>query len=257
MLGFCPLGSGSKGNCIYIGSSATKILIDVGLSCKAIVERLQVIGVDATEIAAIMITHEHIDHIRGLATFSKKYGVPICANSDTAAAIESYFGVSFKFKIFTTGERFSFGDIDFLPFSVQHDAVDPVAFVVWVEGLKLGICADLGFVTPSVKKHLAYCDYLYIEANHEPSMVHASARPLVYKQRVLGRLGHLSNEQCAELVRDIYHPQLRHIHLAHLSSECNAPLRALERVQSMCIAPVAIAKQDEISHPIVFPVIGV
>ncbi len=249
MFGFCPLGSGSKGNSIYVSGPRTKLLIDAGLSFKATALRLQEIGVNIEDIQAIIVTHEHIDHIRGLPVFCKKLNIPICANSDTALAIASYFGASFRFKIFTTGEKFSFGEIDFYPFGVQHDAVDPVAFVLWIEGIKVGVCADLGFVTPSIKQHLASSDYLYLEANHQPNMVHASARPLVYKQRVLGRLGHLSNDQCAELLEEICHPELKHVYLAHLSSECNAPDLALEIIQrKISSTPVTIAYQDRPSH---------
>jgi phosphoribosyl 1,2-cyclic phosphodiesterase len=257
MNGFCPLASGSKGNCIYLGTPTTKILIDAGISAKSIRERLKTIGVALEEIDAILITHEHTDHIQALDMLGCKMGIPVFANSDTAKAIYAILDECPKFKIFSTGETFEFGDLEVRPFSVQHDAVDPVAFTIQTGGLKLGFCTDLGFVTTLVSGQLQGCDYLYIEANHEPSMVHASARPKIYKQRVLSRQGHLSNGECAQLIELVHHSDLKHIHLAHLSSECNAPELALktinEKLKSLqAKAEVSIAFQDIVSKPIIF-----
>jgi phosphoribosyl 1,2-cyclic phosphodiesterase len=257
MEGFCPLSSGSKGNSIFIGTKNTRILIDAGISAKATQEKLGALGVDLRDIDAILITHEHVDHIRGVSTLATKYKIPIFANSDTAHAILETLDQSPKFKIFSTGETFEFGDLEIHPFTIQHDTLDPVAFTIRTSNLKLGFCTDLGFVTTLVKNHLKECDYLYIEANHEPSMVHSSPRPMVYKQRVLSRQGHLSNQQCAELLREIAHPDLKHIHLAHLSEECNNPERALSVIQetldSLKISvDLSIAFQHQISKRILF-----
>ena len=177
MKGFCPLASGSKGNCIYVGTDKTKILIDAGLSARAISERLSEIHVSLDEIDAILITHEHTDHIRGLEQLACRRSIPVFANSDTARGIYEVLGICPTFKIFSTGEPFEFQDLEIHPFSIQHDTFDPVAFTIKVDGLKLGFCADLGFATTLVKSALKNCDYLYIEANHQPSMVHASPRP--------------------------------------------------------------------------------
>ncbi len=255
MFGFCPLASGSKGNCIYVGTPGAKILIDAGISAKAAMVRLAELGVALEEIDAILITHEHTDHIKGLQVLACRLGIPVFANSDTAKAIYAALDTCPKFKLFTTGEPFSFGGIDIHPFSIQHDAVDPVAFTLSLNGLKLGFCADLGFVTTLVRSHLGDCDYLYVEANHQPSMVHSSPRPLIYKQRVLSRQGHLSNEECAQLLLDVLSPRLKHVHLAHLSSECNSPELALqivtEKLRGSAVA-VSVAHQDRLSHPILF-----
>jgi phosphoribosyl 1,2-cyclic phosphodiesterase len=247
MKGFCPLASGSKGNCIYLGSSHTKILIDAGLSAKAIVSKLSEINVDLSDIDAILITHEHADHIQGLKVLAYKMGIPVFANHETAKGIVEVFHDCPKFKIFSTGETFEFGDLEIHPFSIQHDTLDPVAFTIRTHSLKLGFCTDLGFVTSLVENQLKECDYLYVEANHQPSMVHACARPMVYKQRVLSRSGHLSNDACGRLLNNIAHPKLRHVHLAHLSSECNTPETAINVIKGilhengieidMCIAP--------------------
>ena len=257
MKGFCPLASGSKGNCLFLGTDDTKVLIDAGLSAKAIVARLQDINVSIEDIDAILITHEHIDHIRGLQVLAGKYEIPVFTNSETAKAIYSVCRQPLKFKIFSTGEMFEYGGIEIHPFSIQHDAADPVAFTFRFDGIKVGVCADLGFATTLVQNELKDCDYLYIESNHQPEMVHASPRPMVYKQRVLSRQGHLSNEDCAKLVGSVMHEGLKHIYLAHLSSECNAPELALDimrRMLSSCSAKaeVSVAYQDKISHGVYF-----
>ncbi len=261
MNGFCPLASGSKGNCIYVGTENTRVLIDAGISTSQVAERLSEIGVDIRTIQAVVITHEHGDHIKGLPVLAEKLKIPVLANAETAKGIYAAFGIRLKFKIFTTGETFQFGDLSFHPFSVPHDTLDPVAFTIRTGSLKLGFCADLGHVTSLVRKNLEGCDYLYLEANHQPSMVHASPRPQVYKKRVLGKQGHLSNEDCAALLCSVLHPQLKHVHLAHLSSECNAEELALkivrEALQSQLFSQgqsveISIAYQDKISKMIRF-----
>lgn len=257
MKGFCPLASGSKGNSLYLGSGRTKILIDAGLSMKATKMRLEAIGVDLADISALLITHEHSDHIQGLKTMAAKLGIPVLANHETAKGIVQTFQECPKFKIFSTGETFVFGDLEIHPFSIPHDTVDPVAFTIQTEGIKIGICADLGFATSLVQSRLRDCDYLYVEANHEPSMVHASPRPMFYKQRVLGRSGHLSNEACGNLLSEIHHSKLKHVHLAHLSSECNHPKTALKVVSEILSKhsieiPMSVCHQEQISQPIFF-----
>jgi phosphoribosyl 1,2-cyclic phosphodiesterase len=257
MIGFCPLASGSKGNCVYLGTGQTKLLIDAGISAKTIQLRLKEINVDLADIDAILITHEHMDHILGLKTLAYKMGIPVFANQETAKGIVETFHDCPKFKIFSTGETFEFGDLEIHPFSIQHDTLDPVAFTIRLDSLKLGFCTDLGFVTSLVQSQLTDCDYLYIEANHQPSMVHASSRPMVYKQRVLSRSGHLSNEACGNLLAKVFNPKLKHAHLAHLSSECNSPDTAIQVIKGileqnglqldLCVAP-----QDKISRAIFF-----
>jgi phosphoribosyl 1,2-cyclic phosphodiesterase len=257
MNGFCPLASGSKGNCIYFGSQNTRILIDAGISEKKIKPYLSTFNISLKDIDAILITHEHSDHIKGLVTLALRYKIPIFANADTAKAIHETLGQCPKFKIFSTGETFEFGDIEVHPFSIQHDTLDPVAFTIRTNNIKCGFCTDLGFVTTLVKNNLKECDYLYVESNHQPSMVHASSRPHTYKQRVLSRQGHLSNDECAELLTSIFHPKLKHIHLAHLSQECNSPELALKIIQDKLLSHgystnISIAFQDTPSHSILF-----
>lgn len=257
MRGFCPLASGSKGNAIYFGSAHTKILIDAGLSAKATKEKLDQIGVKLEDIDAILITHEHSDHILGLKTLAFRYGIPVMANHETAKGILEYTTQCPKFKIFSTGESFEFMDLEIHPFSIQHDTLDPVAFTIKTDGKKFGFCADLGFATSLVRNHLKEADYLYLEANHEPSMVHSSARPMFYKQRVLSRSGHLSNEAAGELLAEVAHSGLKHVHLAHLSSECNTPDVAMNVIGNILDRHgiklnISVAAQHQISAAIHF-----
>lgn len=257
MKGFCPLASGSSGNVIYLGTEKTKILFDVGISFKNLKERLDEIEVKIEEIDAVMVTHEHVDHIRGIEMIAKKLDIPIFCNSDTAKAICQTIDIRPKFKIFSTGETFNFKDLEIQPFSIQHDTLDPVAFTVVADNKKFGICTDLGFATKLVEMHLKECDYIYLEANHEEEMVHASSRPMVYKQRVLSRQGHLSNRAAGELLVNVHHEGLKHVYLAHLSLECNTPVVAMKTVTEILAKknitlPMTIAEPDKVTTPILF-----
>lgn len=257
MIGFCPLASGSKGNSIYFGSKNAKILIDAGISFAQLKERLSQIDVSIEEIDAVLITHEHMDHIRGLKVLSDKSDIIVLANSDTAKAIYNNLNVLPKFKIFTTLEEFEFKDLSILPFSIQHDTLDPVGFIIKTGNLKFGFCADLGFVTTLVLKMLKDCDYLYIEANHHVPMVHSCNRSFVYKQRVLSRQGHLSNDDCIRLLDDILHPNLKHIHIAHISNECNSKELIKDLIADLLkkknLSPeVSLTYQDKISKKILY-----
>ncbi len=176
-----------------------------------------------------------------------------------AQGIVGALGKRLRFKIFASDEPFHFGDLEIHPFSIPHDTLDPVAFAIHVDGKKLGFCADLGHVTSMIQRRLELCDYLYIEANHEPSMVMACGRPNIYKMRVLGKQGHLSNEECGKLLAHLAHPGLKHVHLAHLSSECNAEEVALRTVKDALAShlaghavEVSIAYQNKVSKPIYF-----
>jgi phosphoribosyl 1,2-cyclic phosphodiesterase len=177
----------------------------------------------------------------------------VLANAETAKGIYAALSIRPRFKIFTTGETFQFGDLNVHPFSIPHDTLDPVAFAIQTADVKVGICADVGYVTSMVLKQLEKCDILYFEANHEVSMVHSSARPKVYKDRVLSRQGHLSNEECAHALSVLVHPGLRHVYLAHLSSECNTPEVALRVVgEKNPGVELSIAHQDKVSRKTLF-----
>jgi phosphoribosyl 1,2-cyclic phosphodiesterase len=250
--GFCPLASGSKGNAIYFESDEVKLLIDCGISYKRLRECLEQIGRSVDDLEAVLVTHEHSDHIKGIERLVKEQNIPVFANSDVTREIIDEFDHKPRFKVFTTGETFEYKDLVIHPFSIQHDTVDPVAFTIESGGIKLGLCTDLGLATSHVAQKLQGCNYLVVEANHEVDLVHASSRPPVYKDRVLSRQGHLSNEQCAQLIEQIYHDGLRHIFLAHLSEECNQPDIALQRISDYLgekgiEVPMEIAHQSKVS----------
>lgn len=230
---FCALASGSKGNAYLLTSSECNILIDAGISAKGILERLDTLGVCPTTLDAILVTHEHIDHIRALKILSCKYNLPILCNAETAKGICAAFTGfgDFQFKIFTNRDPFEFKGMKITAFPIQHDALDPVGFSLEYAGFKVGICTDLGFVNPLLFSYLERCNLLVLEANHTHELVWASKRSMTYKQRVIGRFGHLSNGQCADLISSIYHTDLKHVFLAHLSEECNRPDEALKTVK--------------------------
>ncbi len=257
MIGFCPLASGSKGNCIYLGTKQTKILIDAGISAKQISFRLQQIDVNLEEIDAVIVTHEHTDHIRALKILNEKYNIPIFANRGTIKGIYQALCFTPKCKIFTTNETFFYQDLIVHPFSISHDTLDPVGLKIQAEKKRLGICTDLGFISTSVKKNLLGAHLLFLEANHHPPLVLESRRPELYKNRVLGRQGHLSNQSCAELIEFLHNDDLQLAYLAHLSHECNTEKLAIETVfnhleKHQLKLDLHIAYQEKISKPFFF-----
>ena len=188
MCGYCPLASGSSGNAIFFRSKKTSLLIDAGLGYRELVKRLATINKKIDQIDAILITHEHKDHIHGLKTIIPKKNIFIFSNLETAKAIYNHHKEMFSFKIFTTDEPFVFQDLIIKPFSISHDAIEPVGFTLFFDNKKLGFCSDAGFVTSLMRKNLENCNFLYLEANHEENMVLSSKRPKTLKQRILGRL---------------------------------------------------------------------
>lgn len=249
MVKICPLASGSKGNSLLLQTNKANILIDVGLSCKEIEIRLSKLAIEPVQIDAILITHEHMDHIKGLKRLSEVYQIPVFCNAETAKGIFDQTGQCEGFKIFTTEELFEYKDMQIYPFSIQHDTLDPVAFRIHVNNLKLGFCTDLGIVTPIVKEQLKNLDFLLLESNHEPSMVMACSRPPIYKERVLSRQGHLSNDQCIKALDECKNSSLKQVFLAHLSEECNNPELALKKAKEIFDSStlVDIAFQDIVS----------
>lgn len=252
---FCSLASGSQANSYFFSSTKTKLLIDAGLSLKATKERLALIGEEMEKIDAILISHEHSDHIAGIKSIASKYDIPIFANLETARHLLDTLDTPFSFKIFTTSETFIFQDIEIHPFSVTHDAVDPVGFTLTTDQIKWAILTDCGFATSLITHHLSAVNYLIIEANHEEHMVHACSRPPLYKQRVLGKTGHLSNEACADILATISHKDLKKVILAHLSQECNHPetavIKAIKALGPL-VPSVTIAPQNNVGEVIFY-----
>ncbi len=238
MLRLCVLGSGSAGNCIYVGSSTAGLLIDAGLSAKETLRRLEVIGEDVTAIRGICVSHEHTDHISGLGALKNKLNVDLYANAATIEGVERNLKKRWPgWSVFTTGFSFEVGDMTVMPFSVSHDAYDPVGFVIQdTHGVRVGIATDLGMATTLVRQRLRDCSVVVIEANHDERMLRDSARPWTLKQRILGKQGHLSNKKAAELVTEVAGSQLKTVCLAHMSADCNCVGVAVKAVTEAVVA---------------------
>lgn len=217
---FCSLSSGSKGNCYFLQSERSKLLIDAGLSLRQLEARLYLIGVAPNEIDAVIISHEHIDHVRGAANFSHKFGTKIYINYPTLKAAANMDRAS-KIIEFGAGEEFTINDLNINPFSISHDAVDPVAFSITADNKKVGIATDLGVATNLVKTNLQGCDLLLIESNHDYDMLINGPYPWAIKQRILGRQGHLSNKDTLELISNVICEKTSFVMLAHISETNN------------------------------------
>jgi phosphoribosyl 1,2-cyclic phosphodiesterase len=222
ILKLCVLASGSSGNCTFIGTEKTRILIDAGLSARRTAERLAEIGERVEDINAICVSHEHGDHIAGIRVLQKNYGMPVYANAGTFEMI----GGDIKGARFTTGSPFCVGDFSIHPFPVPHDANDPVGFIFSAGNLKVGVATDIGMVTNALRERLRKCHVVVIEANHDETLLHEADRPWSLKQRIRGNQGHLSNRTAAALMAEIAGEGLEHLFLAHLSSDCNSPHHA-------------------------------
>ena len=229
---FTILGSGSSGNCAYLETGETRVLVDAGFSGRQTRARLATIGRVPENLSAIFITHEHSDHISGLAGIADKLQIPVYCNRATKEEIERILGVRLDFRLFTTGGSFEIGDMGVDTFMIPHDAQDPVGFLLRTSAGNLGFATDLGHVTRLVAERLRAANVLVLESNHDVKMLQdCPRRPWSLKQRILGRHGHLSNDAAADCTADIMTPGLRHLYLGHLSSECNKPEIARRVVQ--------------------------
>jgi len=229
----CVLASGSSGNCIYIASEKTRILIDAGLSAKQIAIRLEQIGVVPESINGICVSHEHGDHIGGIRVLQKRHGIPVYANAGTLNGIRRQpKSEEISVKIFQTGAAFDLGDITVEPFSVPHDAYEPVGFRLTCMGVSVGSVTDIGMPTALVREKLKGCLAIVLEANHDEDLLREAPRPWPLKQRIRSRQGHLSNIDAARLISESATDALEHVYLAHLSSDCNTPDTAMRTVAS-------------------------
>ena len=228
----CVLASGSAANCISVASPTTRILIDAGMSARETERRCGELGLDLASVAAICVTHEHDDHRGGLRVLHRRYGMALYANRGTIDALARDERLrSLDWRIFTTGQAFTVGDLELMPFSVPHDSYDPVGFVVCGGGRRIGIVTDMGMATSLIRERLSGCDLIVMESNYDDDMLRDSPRPWSLKQRIIGRQGHLSNAQAGELLAQVAGPQLRAVILSHLSAECNHPTHALHTVR--------------------------
>lgn len=233
---FAVLGSGSGGNAAVVECDGLRLMIDAGLSAKQLTVRLIQIGIDPRSLDGILLTHEHGDHVRGLKVFLKQNPVPVFTTPATARVVRETGIEGGSWKFFEAGQVFQIGSVAVETFAIQHDAVDPVGFVVGHEARRFGYLSDAGFVTRSMTERLRGLAGLFVEANYCETLLELDTkRPWAIKQRISSRHGHLSNSQVAELIRDISHPTLGRVVLGHLSSDCNTPDTVLALLRT-CLA---------------------
>jgi phosphoribosyl 1,2-cyclic phosphodiesterase len=239
MIKFCSLYSGSSGNSIFFSSGKTKILVDAGLSGKKIKDALASIGEDPSELSAILVTHEHIDHIRGVRIISREFGIPVYMNEGTLSAYKRSVSAPDKenfidnVRIFTTGCDFEVGDILVNSFHLPHDAGEPVGFNLYAGNTKITMATDMGHITRKLIDRFEGCDLLFIESNHDIDMLKAGPYPWSLKKRILGDGGHLSNEMAGKVVAYLAEKGTSKFMLGHLSATNNFPELAYMTVSNI------------------------
>ncbi len=237
---FYSLASGSSGNCVCVSGSEANILIDAGISAKRIEAGLALTGLNGAMIDALFITHEHIDHIGGVGVLIRKYGMPVYCTKGTYEGILATPGVGCVpgecFRIIDDGDEIVIGDLHIFPFTISHDARQPVAYTIESCGSKLGMATDLGYYDDRILEKLQGCSGLYLEANHDVNMLMVGTYPYRTKIRIAGEKGHLSNETSAELVSRIVCDKLRCVVLAHMSKDNNYPELAYVTVKQSLLA---------------------
>ena len=235
MLNFCSLYSGSSGNSLFVETENTKILIDAGMSCKKIEEGLQSIEVDTSSINAILVTHEHADHIQGLGVLSRRYGIPIYATKGTIAGILSSKGMgeidTDLFNVICVDQSFTIDELNVNPVKISHDANEPCAYRISNDLRSVGICTDLGTYNDYIVDSFRGVNAILLEANHDVNMLQVGRYPYQLKRRILSDKGHLSNENSGRLLCEILHDDLSTIMLGHLSEENNLAELAYETVR--------------------------
>lgn len=228
----CVLGSGSRGNCTLVETGDTSLLIDAGFSGKDIQGRLERIGRSLESVTAVLLTHEHNDHISGAGILSRKARIPLYANAGTYRAAEGKLGKPHEWGEFGTGEQFAIDGLQIHPFKIYHDTADPVGFVISDGVYAFGYCTDTGKVTKLMERRLKECDALILESNHDPKMLREGPYPPHLQQRVRSSHGHLANEDAGNFLSSIVSERLKHVVLAHLSETNNLPGLALQTVVS-------------------------
>lgn len=248
MIKFCSLYSGSSGNSIYLGTKSTHILVDAGVSGIRIAKALTQIGENPEEVGAILVTHEHSDHIKGAGIFSRKYNVPIYARKRTWEAMRGELGTLSDRNICVIGEPvFEIGDVKIRNYSIPHDAVDPVAYTFFAENKKISIATDLGKLTEEIYDNVLGSNIVLLESNHDIKMLQNGPYPIQLKQRILGTRGHLSNENAADFVTKLVRSGTKNIYLGHLSKENNCPeLAFAEASRALCKCGMEIDKDVHI-----------
>lgn len=229
---FASLGSGSRGNATVVEGGGSRILVDCGFPAREFAARCDPLGLDPTAFDAILVTHEHGDHARGVGVVSRRFGLPVYMSYGTWHATD--FGRIDDLRLFAShAGAFAIGDVGVTPVPVPHDARDPTQFVFDHAGLRLGLLTDLGSITPRVRAAFDGLEALLLECNHDPRMLADGPYPPSLQARVGGHYGHLANEQAAEFLSCIDHGRLRHLVAAHLSEKNNRPVLARNALESV------------------------
>lgn len=259
---FVSIASGSSGNCIYAGTENTHVLIDVGISAKRIEKSLFELGLKPSELSGICITHEHSDHIKGLGVLARKYEIPIYATEGTLREIRCTKSLGeYKEELLRPllpDVHLGIGDLEILPFHIDHDAADPVAYRIKSGNKSVAVATDLGHYNQYTIDHLLDLDAVLLESNHDIRMLETGPYPYYLKRRILGDFGHLSNENAGRLLNCILNDKMKHVLLGHLSKENNLPELAFETVRlevdmgecPYCTSDfhMAVASRDEMSE---------
>lgn len=257
------LASGSRGNAAIVASARTTILVDAGISCRETFKRMRAVGEEPEKLDAILISHEHSDHVAGLEVLARKVKAPVFMTEMTRSAWRREQRARggetelARWEPFPAGATFHIGDIAVTAFTTPHDAADPVGFTFRMEGIKVGLVTDLGYVPSSVRQHLKGCDVLLMESNHDLEMLRTGPYPWSVKQRVMSRVGHLSNDALAEFFAGDYDGSAAFLVLAHLSEQNNHPEiargaaeQALGPRRNLLLNRVLLARQDAGMEPI-------
>ena len=251
MIKFCNLFSGSSGNCTFVSSKNTKILVDAGVSCLKISKALAELDVSLDEIDAILVTHEHVDHIKGITTIVNKYHVPIYASEKTWKMMNSLKVPDAYQLTFEPNNLFNIGDFDIYPFSIPHDAADPCGFSLSCENKKVTIATDMGYIDNTILEQMEKSDVLLLESNYDVETLKCSPYPFFLKQRISGKNGHLSNDVAGKAICHLCQKGVNNIILGHLSKENNFPELAYQTVlnelqQRDLSCNLSVANRDKI-----------
>ncbi len=238
--GISILGSGSRGNALLLHNNKSGILIDAGFSCREIMSRLDKLEIDPGIIQALLVSHEHSDHVRGCRVFSDKLNIPTYTTGPTGEFLVKKNQLGRQRVIFEPGSQFDIDIFHIEPFSVQHDAIDPVGFTVSAHNIKVGVATDLGHLNSLNRQRLLDCDALVLESNHDRQMLWDTPRPLALKRRILSRHGHLDNENALAALEILLTSRTRFLFLAHVSEEANCP----DLVENL-----AVEKLTELGRP--------
>ncbi|MGD8368046.1 MAG: MBL fold metallo-hydrolase [Desulfobacterales bacterium] len=243
----CALASGSRGNAIYLSAGSTAILVDAGLSGVELERRMRSRGLCPDRLDALLVSHEHADHIQGVGVLSRRYKLPVFMTEKTRGALPPSVGKIADIRTFASGRSFSIDGLRLEAFPVSHDASEPSGFIFSRNGLKIGLATDLGIATALVRERLRGCRLLILETNHDRRMLEEGPYPWPLKQRIQSRLGHLCNEASRDLLAALVHDGLSHVILAHLSQTNNTPEKALAAVApalNASRAKLTVALQD-------------